>query len=108
MRGSTGITLSAQAKPDGYTTMIGHMGTHGAASRSLSEPQDDPVKDFEPIGLAAGTPILIVARKDFAARQLKRVRRAGKESSREAQPGARRRRIGVVHDLHASYVAAQG
>jgi tripartite-type tricarboxylate transporter receptor subunit TctC len=31
----------------------------------------DPTKDFEPIGLAAGTPILIVARKDFPAADLK-------------------------------------
>jgi tripartite-type tricarboxylate transporter receptor subunit TctC len=31
----------------------------------------DPVKDFEPIGLAAGTPIVIVARKDFPAKDLR-------------------------------------
>ena len=31
----------------------------------------DPATDFEPIGLVAGTPILIVARKDFPAANLK-------------------------------------
>src|SRR6266508_3000904 len=29
--GTTGITRGAQARPDGYTIMMGHMGTHGAA-----------------------------------------------------------------------------
>src|SRR5262245_31423828 len=29
--GTTGITRGSQAKPDGYTIMMGHMGTHGAA-----------------------------------------------------------------------------
>ena len=29
--GTTGITRASQAQPDGYTIMMGHMGTHGAA-----------------------------------------------------------------------------
>jgi tripartite-type tricarboxylate transporter receptor subunit TctC len=69
--GTTGITRAAQAKPDGYTIMMGHMGTHGAAPAVYPKLKYDPRKDFEPIGLAAGTPILIVARKDFPAKDLK-------------------------------------
>ena len=69
--GTTGITRGAQAKPDGYTIMMGHMGTHGAAPALYPNLKYDPAKDFEPIGLAAGTPILIVARKDFPAADLK-------------------------------------
>jgi tripartite-type tricarboxylate transporter receptor subunit TctC len=69
--GTTGITRAAQAKPDGYTIMMGHMGTHGAAPALYPNLKYDPAKDFEPIGLAAGTPILIVARKDFPAANLK-------------------------------------
>jgi tripartite-type tricarboxylate transporter receptor subunit TctC len=69
--GTTGITRGAQAKPDGYTIMMGHMGTHGAAPALYPKLRYDPTKDFEPIGLAAGTPILIVARKDFPAADLK-------------------------------------
>jgi tripartite-type tricarboxylate transporter receptor subunit TctC len=68
--GTTGITRGAQAKPDGYTIMMGHMGTHGAAPALYPNLKYDPTKDFEPIGLAAGTPILIVARKDFPAANL--------------------------------------
>jgi tripartite-type tricarboxylate transporter receptor subunit TctC len=69
--GTTGITRAAQAKPDGYTIAMGHMGTHGAAPALYPNMKYDPTKDFEPIGLAAGTPILIVARKDFPAADLK-------------------------------------
>jgi tripartite-type tricarboxylate transporter receptor subunit TctC len=69
--GTTGITRAVQAKPDGYTIAMGHMGTHGAAPALYPNLKYDPTKDFEPIGLVAGTPILIVARKDFPAADLK-------------------------------------
>ncbi|HRK18732.1 MAG TPA: tripartite tricarboxylate transporter substrate-binding protein [Hyphomicrobiaceae bacterium] len=69
--GTTGITRAAQSKPDGYTIMMGHMGTHGAAPALYPNIKYDPTKDFEYIGLAGGTPILIVARKDFAPKDLK-------------------------------------
>jgi tripartite-type tricarboxylate transporter receptor subunit TctC len=69
--GTTGITRGSQAKPDGYTIMMGHMGTHGAAPALYPNLKYDPTKDFEPIGMVAGTPILIVARKEFPAAGLK-------------------------------------
>jgi tripartite-type tricarboxylate transporter receptor subunit TctC len=69
--GTTGTVRAAQAPPDGYTIEMGHMGTHGAAKAVYPDLKYDPVKDFVPIGLAAGTPILIVARKDFPAKDLK-------------------------------------
>ncbi len=69
--GTTGITRASQAKPDGYTIMMGHMGTHGAAPALYPNLKYNPAKDFTPIGLAAGTPILIVAKKAFPADDLK-------------------------------------
>ncbi len=51
--------------------MMGHMGTHGAAPALYPNLKYDPAKDFAPIGLAAGTPIVIVAKKDFPAKDLK-------------------------------------
>ena len=79
--GTTGITRGAQATPDGYTIMMGHMGTHGAAPALYLNLKYDPNKDFEPIGLAAGTPILIVARKDFPAADLKEFIAKAKDTS---------------------------
>jgi tripartite-type tricarboxylate transporter receptor subunit TctC len=69
--GTTGITRAARAAPDGYTIMMGHMGTHGAAPAVYPGLRYDPTRDFAPVGLAAGTPILVVARKDFPAKDLK-------------------------------------
>ena len=68
--GTTGITRGAKAKPDGYTIMMGHMGTHGAAPALYPKLQYDPTKDFAPIGIAAGTPILIVSKKTLPANNL--------------------------------------
>ena len=69
--GTTGITRGAQSKPDGYTIMMGHMGTHGAAPALYPNLKYDPTRDFEPIGLAAGTPILIVGKKTLPVNDLK-------------------------------------
>src|SRR5262245_20355003 len=68
---TTGIARGAQSNPDGYTIMMGHMGTHGAAPALYPNLKYDPTKDFAPIGLAAGTPILILAKKTFPAGNLK-------------------------------------
>jgi len=69
--GTTGITKASQAAPDGYTIMMGHMGTHGAAPALYKNLKYNPKQDFEPIGIASGTPIVVVARKDYPAKDLK-------------------------------------
>jgi tripartite-type tricarboxylate transporter receptor subunit TctC len=69
--GTTGMTRVSSATPDGYTIGMGHMGTQGAAPALYPNLKYDPTKDFVPIGLAAGTPIVIVAKKDFPANDLK-------------------------------------
>jgi tripartite-type tricarboxylate transporter receptor subunit TctC len=69
--GTTATGRAARATPDGYTIMTGHMGTHAAAVGLYPKLSYDPRKDFEPIALLAGTPILILAKKDFPAKDLK-------------------------------------
>jgi tripartite-type tricarboxylate transporter receptor subunit TctC len=69
--GTTGITRGAQSKADGYTIMMGHMGTHGAAPALYPKLKYDPTKDFATIGMAAGTPIIVVSKKDVPAKDLK-------------------------------------
>lgn len=69
--GTTGISRGAAAPPDGYTIMMGHMGTHGAAPALYKNLKYDPTRDFAPIGIAAGTPILVVARQDLSPKTLK-------------------------------------
>ena len=69
--GTTASTRAKRATPDGYTLITGHMGTHAASVALYPKLQYDPRTDFEPIGMIAGTPILILAKKDFPAKDLK-------------------------------------
>ncbi len=69
--GTKGTTRAKNVEPDGYTIIMGHMGTHAAAVSLYPHLAYDPEKDFAPIGLAAGTPILIVSRMGLPARNLK-------------------------------------
>jgi tripartite-type tricarboxylate transporter receptor subunit TctC len=69
--GTTGAARAMRANPDGYTIVMGHMGTHAASVALYPNLAYKPDVDFEPIGMAAGTPVLILARKDFPAKDLK-------------------------------------
>ena len=69
--GTTATTRASKAANDGYTLITGHMGTHAASVPLYPKLAYHPEKDFEPVGLLAGTPILILARKDFAPKDLK-------------------------------------
>ncbi len=106
--GTTGITRAKRAKNDGYTIAMGHLGTHAAAPSLYPNLQYDPVNDFEPIGLAAGTPILILARKDFPAKDLKEFVGLREGERNQGQRGPCRRRLGVVHHLPAAQQHPEG
>jgi tripartite-type tricarboxylate transporter receptor subunit TctC len=69
--GTTASARAARAAPDGYTLITGHMGTHAASVPLYPNLAYHPEKDFEPVGLLAGTPILILGRKDFPPKDLK-------------------------------------
>jgi tripartite-type tricarboxylate transporter receptor subunit TctC len=69
--GTTGSLRAARATPDGYTIVLGHMGTHGAAPALYPNLGYDPDKDFEPIGLIADQPELLAVRKDLPPNNLK-------------------------------------
>ena len=90
--GTTGITRGSSAGADGHTIMMGHMGTHGAAPALYPALKYDPTKSFAPIGLAAGTPIVIVTKKDFPAKDLKEfvayLRRTATRSTRRTPASA--------------------
>jgi tripartite-type tricarboxylate transporter receptor subunit TctC len=69
--GTTATARAARAANDGYTLITGHMGTHAASVPLYPKLAYHPEKDFEPVALLAGTPILILAKKDFPAKDLK-------------------------------------
>jgi tripartite-type tricarboxylate transporter receptor subunit TctC len=69
--GTTGSIRTMQAAPDGYTIEMGHMGTHAASVALFPNLAYKPDVDFEPIGLAAGTPVVILGKKTFPPKDLK-------------------------------------
>src|SRR3954453_2244346 len=69
--GTTASTRAMRASPDGYTIIMGHMGTHAASVALYPNLAYKPDVDFAPVGLVAGTPVLILARKDFPPNDLK-------------------------------------
>ena len=69
--GTTGALRAARAPADGYTILSGHLGTNALAPAFYPNLGYDPQKDFEPIGLTAEYPELLVVRKDFPANNLK-------------------------------------
>ncbi len=69
--GTIGALRAARAAPDGYTILSGHLGTNALAPAFYPDLAYDPQKDFEPIGLTAEYPELLVVRKDFPADNLK-------------------------------------
>src|SRR4030095_15693505 len=85
--GTTASTRAKRAAPDGYTLITGHMGTHAASVALYPKLQYDPRTDFEPIGLIAGTPILILAKKDFPATDLKEFVAYGKANEAKVNGG---------------------
>jgi len=66
--GSLGSARVAAAAPDGYTLLAASMGSHVAAPILVPTAKYDPLRDFEPIGITAHAPVVIVARKDFPAK----------------------------------------
>ena len=57
--GAIASEFVARATPDGYTIMFGYIATHGI-NPALQKLKYDPVTDFEPIGLVANSPTLMV------------------------------------------------
>jgi tripartite-type tricarboxylate transporter receptor subunit TctC len=68
--GTIGALRAAHAAADGYTILSGHLGTNALVSAFYPDLGYDPQKDFEPIGLTAEYPELLVVRKDFPANNL--------------------------------------
>jgi tripartite-type tricarboxylate transporter receptor subunit TctC len=69
--GTIGSARVASAAPDGYTLLAGSMGSHVSAPVLTPNVKYDSARDFEPIGFTAHAPAVIVARKDFPARDLR-------------------------------------
>ncbi len=64
--GNLGTEIVAKSAPDGYTLLMGTVGTHGINRALYPKLPYDPIKDFAPITLVAGVPNVMVVNADFA------------------------------------------
>ena len=58
--GNIGGEITAKSPPDGYTLVMGTVGTHSINGALYSKMPYDMVKDFAPVSLIASTPNLLV------------------------------------------------
>jgi tripartite-type tricarboxylate transporter receptor subunit TctC len=57
--GVVGSLATARAAPDGYTLMVGYVGTHGTNPAVRKLPYD-AVRDFTPVAMVGGTPNVLI------------------------------------------------
>ena len=68
--GTIGATRVARADPDGYTFVMGNLGTHAASLGIYQKLAYDPRTDFEPVIIVASTPMVLVTRKTLPVHNL--------------------------------------
>lgn len=72
--GAAGIIaseLAAKASPDGYTLIMGYVGTHAINASLFRKLSYDPVKDFTPVALVGVVPNILVVHPSLPAKNVK-------------------------------------
>ncbi|KDP83459.1 MFS transporter [Cupriavidus sp. SK-3] len=64
--GNIGADMVGKAAPDGYTLLMGTVGTHGINQSLYGKLPFDPIKDFAPITEVASVPNVLVVNPAFA------------------------------------------
>ena len=68
--GIIGVNRVANAAPDGYTFLLGSIGTHAYNQTIYKKPRYDATADFTPVALFAEQPMVLTTRKNFPANNL--------------------------------------
>jgi tripartite-type tricarboxylate transporter receptor subunit TctC len=77
--GNIGADVVAKSSPDGYTLLMGTVGTHGINVTLYPKMPYDAVRDFAPVSLVAGVPNVLVAAPSFAPNSVKELIDAAKK-----------------------------
>jgi tripartite-type tricarboxylate transporter receptor subunit TctC len=65
--GIVGVTRVVNAAPDGYTLLLGSVGTHAYNQSIYKKRRYDAISDFTPVTLWSEQPMVLEARKDLPA-----------------------------------------
>lgn len=80
--GNIGADFVAKAAPDGYTMVVGTVGTHSINGALYAKMPYDMVKDFSPVSLLATTPNLLVVNNDVPAKTVQELIDLGKREGK--------------------------
>jgi tripartite-type tricarboxylate transporter receptor subunit TctC len=86
--GMTGGKRVADARPDGYTFVLGTVGTHAQGQTLYKHPLYNASTDFTPVGLIAEVPIALIVRKDLPVSNLKEFVAYAKQNQAKMQFGS--------------------
>lgn len=78
--GNIGSDYVAKSAPDGYTLLMGTVGTHAINVSLYPKMPYDAVKDFSPVSLVAGVPNVLVAAPNYPVNSVKDLIDAAKKS----------------------------
>jgi tripartite-type tricarboxylate transporter receptor subunit TctC len=86
--GMTGSKRVADAAPDGYTFVLGTVGTHAQGQTMYKKPLYNSVDQFTPVALIAEVPIILTVRKDLPVNDFKEFVAYGKANQAKMQYGS--------------------
>ena len=69
--GNLAMEQAAKAKPDGYTLILGHVGTLAVNPAMFEKLPYDPVKDFAPVSMIADVPNVVTVNPQLPAKTFK-------------------------------------
>ena len=86
--GTIGTARAAKSAPDGYTLFVGTPSTHGTNVAVYPKLSYDAIKDFEPIGLIATSPLMLISSPKFEANSVGDLIRLAREKPGELAYGS--------------------
>jgi tripartite-type tricarboxylate transporter receptor subunit TctC len=86
--GMTGSRRVADSKPDGYTFVLGTVGTHAQGQTLYKKPLYNSLTDFTPVALLAEVPIILTVRKDLPVKNFAEFVAYAQKNQRKMQFGS--------------------
>ncbi len=86
--GQTGSKRVADAAPDGYTFVLGTVGTHAQGQTLYKRPLFNALSDFTPVALLAEVPIVLIVRKDLPVNNFQEFVAYAKQNQAKMQYGS--------------------
>jgi tripartite-type tricarboxylate transporter receptor subunit TctC len=86
--GGTGSKRVAMAKPDGYTMVLGTVGTHAQSQTLYKKPLYNAATDFTPVVLIAEVPIALIVKPDLPVKDFKEFVAYAKANQKKMQFGS--------------------